>query len=187
MIRQCFDCDTGILFDTAALANQGLDMDSLWPLYHPPQIPTLPPPPSVLDMYEQNALAPLNRRSALLHIGQHKAIKGEEDFSSFREAHQRALLSESTEDYLDARAPMNDQLVQAKGWWVLEIWPVKVRFLAKDGSGGWEKRVRMNLGRYRAVREKAPRIHWTVQHMIDENKYTIRSRTEDGCTWEKLA
>ena len=186
MIRQCFDCDTGILFDTSALANQGLDMHTLWPVYKQPEIPSIPPAPSVLDMYEQNGLAPLNRRSALLRIGEHKNVEGEEDFSSFRESHQHALLPESTEDFFDARAPINDQLKQAKGWWILEIWPVKVRVLAKSGAG-WEKRVRLNLGRYRAVREKGPRLHWTVQHMIDENKYVNRSRTEDDCVWEKLA
>jgi len=186
MIRQCFDCNTGILFDTAALANQGLDMHTLWPAYKQPQIPTVPPAPSVLDMYEQNGLAPLSRRSALLRIGEHKSIEGEEDFSSFRESHQHALLPEATEDFFDARAPINDQLKQAKGWWILEVWPVKVRLLAKRGDG-WEKRVRLNLGRYRAVREKGPRLHWTVQHMIDENKYVIRSRTEHDCVWEKLA
>jgi hypothetical protein len=187
MLRQCFDCNTGILFDTAALANQGLDMHTLWPTYRTPQIPTLHPAPSVVDMYERKTLAPLHRRSALLRIGEHEEAKDEEDFSTFRNSHQSALLSESDEEYFDARAPINDQLVQAKMWWILEVWPVKVRVLAKKGSGGWEKRVRMNLGRYRAVREKNPKLHWTVQHMIDENKYTIRSRTEDSCVWEKLA
>lgn len=186
MIRQCFDCDTGILFDTAALADQGLDLHTLWPTYKSPQIPTLHPAPSLLELYDQKKLAPLNRRSALLRIGEHKRLVDEEDFTSFRETHQSALLPESTEDYFDARSPINDQLVQARGWWVLEVWPVKVRVLAKTGAG-WEKRVRMNLGRYRAVREKGPRLHWTVQHMIDENKYTNRSRTEEDCIWEKLA
>jgi hypothetical protein len=186
MLRQCFDCDTGILFNTAALADQGLDIHTLWPTYQPPKEPAIGPAPSIIDEYKNKGLAPLNKRSALLRIGDHHKIMGEEDFSKFRETHQSALLPESTEDYFDARAPINDQLVQAKGWWVLEAWPVKVRVLAKGGAG-WEKRVRMNMGRYRAVREKSPRIHWTVQHMIDEGKYKIRSRTEEDVVWEKSA
>jgi hypothetical protein len=186
MLRQCFDCDTGILFDTAALADQGLDMHTLWPTYIPPQEPVVEPAPSVVDLYKSKALAPLSRRSALLKIGNFHINAGEEDFSTFREKHQSALLPESTEDYFDARAPINDQLKQAKGWWVLEVWPVKVRVLAKNGNG-WEKRVRMNMGRYRAVREKGPKVHWTVQHMINEEKYANRSRTEEDVVWEKIA
>jgi hypothetical protein len=186
MIRQCFDCDTGILFSTAALADQGLDLNTLWPTYQPPKEPTIGPAPSVVDLYRHKCLAPLNKRSALLRIGDHHKVAGEQDFSSFRESHQSALLPESTEDYFDARAPLNDQLVQAKGWWVLEFWPIKVRILGKDGTS-WEKRVRMNVGRYRSVREKSPKIHWTVQHMVDEGKYTIKSRTRKDTIWEKAA
>lgn len=33
MIRQCFECDTGILFDMARLAEHGLDVATLWPEY----------------------------------------------------------------------------------------------------------------------------------------------------------
>ncbi|KIW06010.1 uncharacterized protein PV09_03191 [Verruconis gallopava] len=184
MIRQCFECNTGILFDTAALADHGLDMHSLWPKYVPPQEPTMEPAPSTIDMYNKSALAPLNRRSALLRIGTYHRRADEEDFSAFREAHQSALLPESTEDYFDARAPINDQLKQAKGWWVLEFWPIKVRVLAKCGLG-WEKKVRMNLGRYRSVREKSPKLHWTVQHMVAEGRYKIKPRTAHDCVWEK--
>lgn len=184
MLRACFDCNTGILFDTAALADKGLDIHTLYPTYQAPTEPSVAPAPSVIEQYKKGNLAPLNKRSALLRIGDHHKVIGEEDFTAFREAHQNALLPEATEDYFDARAPLNDQLVQAKGWWVLEVWPVKVRILAKGGAG-WEKRVRMNLGRYRAVREKAPKVHWTVQQMVDEGKYKIQSRTEEAAVWEK--
>jgi len=54
--------------------------------------------------------------------------------------------------------------------------------LAKDGIG-WEKKVRMNLGRYRAIRESEPKMHWTVQHMIDEKEYTIKARMDKKTQW----
>jgi len=82
-------------------------------------------------------------------------------------------------------ADSNDQLAQAKGWWILEFWPVKIRVLAKEGEG-WVKKVSLNRGRYRAVRESEPKLHWTVRHMIDEGKYTIKARVEKNMTWREV-
>jgi len=56
MIRQCFECDTGILFDTAALAEQGLDIDTLWPVWKSTPIPRHTPPPALIESYESQKL-----------------------------------------------------------------------------------------------------------------------------------
>jgi hypothetical protein len=180
MIRQCFECDTGILFDTACLANVGLDVHKLWPAYQPLEPPMAGPTPALLEQYEEEKLPPLNRRSALLRIG--ASDDWGHDLTSFREHHRDALLPESTEDLFDARAPLNDQLVLAKTWWILEFWPVKVRVLSSSGEG-WEKKVRFNMGRYRAVREAEPKMHWTVSHMVKDGKYKLRGRVERNMTW----
>jgi uncharacterized protein (DUF2235 family) len=181
MIRQCFECDTGILFDTAALADQGLDVHSLYPVCKPVCKPPTDPPPSVIEKYENSSFPPLHWRSACLDYED-----DEEDKEVFDHDHGVAHLPECTEDYLDGLAPVNDMLVLAKGWWILEIWPVKVRVLARDGLG-WEKKVRMNRGRYRAVRETAPKLHWTVERLVQQGKYVIRSRTEKNAHWEIVA
>lgn len=46
MIRQCFECDTGIIFNTAALAEIGLDVHMLWPWYRPQVKPVVGPSPT---------------------------------------------------------------------------------------------------------------------------------------------
>jgi hypothetical protein len=183
MIRQCFECDTGILFDTAALVEIGLDIYSLWPVCKTATKPPTGPAPGLIDHYETQRLPPLFRRSAFLNFADHD---NDEDKHVFHHDHRLAMLPESTEDHFDASAEVNDQLVLAKGWWILEIWPVKVRVLSRDGET-WMKKVRLNMGRFRAVRESSPKMHWTVQRMIEDGKYKIRARTEKHCHWEVVA
>ncbi|KAF2752802.1 hypothetical protein EJ05DRAFT_515388 [Pseudovirgaria hyperparasitica] len=179
MIRQCFECDTGILFSTSALAEQGLDLSTLWPDYKPTERPRTGPSSTLLEKYEQGAIPPITRRSTAL---------GLDDSTQ----HDRAnigsldLLPEQMEDYLDSMAGINDQLVQAKGWWILELWPVKVRVQLKD-QDGWEKKVRMNLGRYRAVREMSPNLHWTVQDRVEKDQYKLRCRHNSNAKWNVIA
>ncbi|KAL9108620.1 MAG: hypothetical protein Q9227_006566 [Pyrenula ochraceoflavens] len=177
MIRQCFECDTGILFDTAGLAQQGLDVHSLWPTYQPQSRPSYGPPPTLMEKYESRKLPPLHWRSLLISAEEDQLDQNEID------AAKSGILSESTEDHFDALAPINDQLTQAKGWWILEVWPVKMRVLAQTGEG-WEKRVRMNMGRYRAIRETQPNMHWTVRRMMEEGIYTVKTRADRNTIWQ---
>ena len=182
MIRQCFECDTGILFDTARLAEQGLDVVTMWPHYKKPTKPVVGPQPELLEKKRKKTLAPLARRSVFLPIGPENTIEDAptaEDLSYI-------LPSESTEDYFDAMAPINDQLVQAKGWWILEFWPIVVRVLAKSGDH-WQRKISLNRGRYRAVRDSEPKMHWTVGHQEREGQYTIRARTDRYAIWEEVA
>lgn len=50
-----------------------------------------------------------------------------------------AQLPEAWEDYFDALAPINDQLKDAKGWWILEVYPTKHREQQRDVSGLLDK------------------------------------------------
>jgi hypothetical protein len=177
MLRQCFECDTGILFDTIHLARQGLDVETLWPIYQQRSRPVVGPPPALIEKFHNGTLPPMKQRSTFLNINDDII-----DDAPTKEELRYLLPSESTEDFFDAQARINDQLVDAKGWWVLEFWPVKVRVVAKGGEG-WEKKVRTNLGRYRAVRESEPKMHWTVRHMMDEGKYNLRARVDHTTNW----
>lgn len=89
---------------------------------------------------------------------------------------------EQVEDYLDAVQPIKDQLELAKSWWVLEIWPIKVRIQPKD-SDTWVKKVRMNLGRYRCAQEHAPNVHWTVEERMRAKGYEIKTRKDKNASW----
>jgi hypothetical protein len=154
-------------------------------LYQSSTQPVCGPPPALLDRYEKNRVPPLRWRRTLFSIGDEAAV---DKWFSKRSLgnHHLSLLSEDTENHFDAMAPINDQLGQAKIWWVLEFWPIKLWVLATSGVE-WVKKLRFNLGRYRAVRETDPKMHWTVQHMIDEGKYKIKTRVHPDTTWQVVA
>lgn len=185
MIRQCFDCNTGILFDTTALADMGLDLHTLYPHYESPQVPRVGPAPTLMEQYEKGTLPPLRKRSILFRIGKGEGEEECEELDDMRD-HQDKILPESCEDWFDSMSPVNDQLVVAKGWWILEVWPVKVR-VRNSAKDGWEKKVRFNMGRHRAIRESRPNLHWTVQRLIDEKKYNIKCRMLTSSSWNIVA
>ena len=177
MIRQCFECNTGILFDTASLAEQGLDIRSLWPTYQPQAYPSLGPPPSLVEQYETGKELSRQHRSMLL-TSKYKAATNE------RPGSQRlAFLSEANEDFFDALAPVNDQLTQAKRWWILEFWPVVCHVLTPN-QDGWKKKVGVNMGRHRAIRQSEPNMHWTVRHMMEQKKYVVKGSCVRDTSWQ---
>ena len=201
MIRQCFECDTGILFDTSILAEAGLDVHHLWPVCKPREPPAVGPSPQMVESYEAGALPHIRQRSfglrkyeqALKHrCGQKEALKkrAEQWFST----EHSDLLPEEVEDCFDAMANINDQLEAKKGWWILELWPIKVRVLRDesdektDGQGNWKKVVRWNMGRFREVRDTEPKMHWTVQKRMAEKGYKVRCRLDKKhTTWHIAA
>lgn len=181
MVRQCFECNTGISFDTAALAEMGFDVASLWPVCKPVTKPPFGPSPDLLARFESKDFPPLRRRTAFLTLEDEEQ---EDERKRIMKKHKRhGYLPEYIEDYFDALGPANDMLSIAKSWWVLELWPVKIRLLTKDGDC-WEKKVRWNLGRHRAVRENSPKMHWTVKALEEEGKYSVKARCEKGAQWE---
>ena len=177
MLRQCFECNTGILFDTASLAKQGLDIHSLWPACQPPAYPSLGPPPSLIEQYETGKELSRQHRSVLLT-------------SKFKDAadecpgNQRlAFLSEANEDYFDALSPVNDQLSQAKAWWILEFWPMMCHILTPE-KDGWKRKFGINMGRHRAIRQSEPNMHWTVKHMMDQKRYVVKGSYVRDTSWQ---
>jgi uncharacterized protein (DUF2235 family) len=191
MLRQCFECNTGILFGTAALAETGIDIPTVWPVYQTPKEPVVGPSPYTVEKYESGDLPPLRRRPTAFGVDRDE--EKSDAIAEFSRVHgytaeerrvlEAMLLPEQVEDHFDAMAPINDQLVQAKGWWVLEAWPVKVH-IQKKNTDEWEKVVRMNLGRYRAIRDIEPQLHWTVQMRMNDKGYKIRNRVDKDVIWQ---
>lgn len=66
MIRQCFECDTGIIFNTHRLAEEGLDVHTLWPKYLRLGRPTEAPPRHLKEKFEAGEIGPISRRTTAL-------------------------------------------------------------------------------------------------------------------------
>jgi uncharacterized protein (DUF2235 family) len=187
MIRQCFECDTGILFSSGALAEAGIDLSTVWPIYQRPKPPVVGPSPNMVEQYEAGNLPPLQRRSTALGVDRPRKDSSRTLLNDFeRRRFEADLLPEQVEDHFDSLAPINDQLELAKGWWILEFWPVKVR-VQKKNSDEWDKVVRMNMGRFRAIQETEPKMHWTVQSRMNEKRYRIKNRVDRNCIWNVVA
>lgn len=93
-------------------------------MYKPLRKPVVGPSPSFIEKYESGDLGSISRRPTAL-----KSVAEESDASSEVErifAPPADWTPEQVEDFFDAMAPIKDQLVPEKGWWVLEVWPVKV-------------------------------------------------------------
>jgi uncharacterized protein (DUF2235 family) len=177
MIRETFRCNTGILYKRDALAETGLDVPSLWPKVQPRQRPVVGPSPNIMELARQRELPALTRRP---HALKHFTTHGNLDYPT--SAGDADLLPEQVEDYFDSMAPMNDQLVQARGWWLGELWPVKIRVQSRR-SNDWTKRLTVNLGRYRAVQDVEPMMHWTVTQRMEEMGYYVKNRCDRRAVW----
>lgn len=183
MIRQTFECETGILFSSAGLAEKGLDVQTLFPQYKRLRRPTLEPPPSLISQYEEGSLQPLTRRSTAIET--RNASLSSNPFADDKVLHTQMpdMTSELHEDHFDALAPINDQLVDAYwSWTLLELWPIKVKS-PDPHTGVWSKKIRPNLGRYRGVQEREPLLHWTVRQRMESKGYKLKVRTGKECGW----
>jgi hypothetical protein len=201
MIRQCFACNTGIIFDTTSLADVGIDVQTVWPVYIPNKTPIVGPSPNAMEHYESRSLPPIRRRSTAFKADQkareQRKIDKEKKKANEKEILLRngtfdddvnrllELLPEQVEDHFDALQPVNDMLVQAKGWWALELWPVTVKVQKKAGE--WEKKMAMNLGRYRPVQETEPKMHWTVKLRAERAGYRVKNDIAKDALWNLTA
>ena len=190
MLRQCFECDTGIIFKVHRLAEEGLDIHTLWPKYTPLGVPRLGPSPSLMEKYNEGKIAPISRRASVLKPVDDTDPEGHHDVAIWKDVDKRHLhedwVPEHVEDYFDSISRVNDQLVGATAWWILELWPIKVRVQLKE-SEEWAKKLSVNLGRYRAVQDCRPNLHWTVQQRIDALGYRINARMARNAAWNIVA
>ena len=185
MIRQAFECNTGIIFKTKVLAEHGLDVHTLWPTYEKLTAPLHEPSPSILEKYEQ--LPPRSvRRSKLVPINKHENGEDFYHLKIFEDGQTKTVedwTPEHVEDFFDAMSPLNDQLIQAPNWWILEFWPVEYKLPIGPESSGFYTKVGMNLGRYRYVEDVEPNLHWTVLHRMRHKGYKINARHSAHAVW----
>ena len=186
MIRQCFECDTGIIFKAHRLAEEGIDVHTLWPTYMALEQPFVRPSRSLMDKYEEGAIAPITERSTVLKPVDEEQPQGLHDVELWRDEQKREMhhhwVPEQVEDYFDSISPINDQLQMSWVWWILEVLPVKVKMPLK-GSSQWVEELAMNMGRYRGVPDTSPNLHWTVQQRMEHNGYRTKVRLDKNATW----
>lgn len=182
MIRQTFECNTGILWQTERLAEYSLDIHTMWPKYVDPKVPVVGPKPSSLDAYSQGSLPSLASRRASMRVVREvepgKLALALEDNSN-------AVLPEDEESFYDAMCEINDQLKLSKIWWILEVYPVKLYKPTKEGN--WRTTTGLNLGRRRVIRMEEPAMHWTVQRRQEYKGYKIRNVIDDETHWKIVA
>ena len=206
MLRQTFQCDTGLLFHTDVLAEHGLDVETLWPTLQERKAPLVAPAPSALDRYATGNLPSLavrrdsiRRRSLMASSlttpslsdspstksGSGSGLKDLLEGGVVAHAGEHDILPEHHEDYFDALSPINDQLELSWPWWILEWWPVKYRVKVGDGLG-WKKKTGPNRGRHRAIRDAAPHVHWTVFERSRVMSYRIKCPTDADIQWRTV-
>lgn len=188
MIRQCFECNTGILFQTYALAEHGLDIHTLYPIYRNLKVPRHEPTPVMLEAY-RTGLPPKSARSAqLIPIDHTSRGDGHYDLKVAElegDENKHEWYPEQMEDWFDAQAALNDQLEVARNWWILEYYPVE--YMELNAKNEWETQFGMNLGRYRGVLDKAPKMHWTVAARVKNTDYEVRARQAKDAIWHEIA
>lgn len=200
MIRQTFHCNTGITFSTTALAETGLDVHTLWPICKKLPRPRVGPEEDMIQKYNNGQLEPLSWRSKALERrlkrehdldddddGKHGPEDSDSDSDDERLALKGSWTPEQSEDYFDCFAAINDQLAVAKSWWLLECLPIKARVQHEDDGDTWLKKVVMNKGMYRPVREPEPRMHWTVEQRQKEQGYRIKTRVGPSSKWQVVS
>jgi hypothetical protein len=181
MIRQAFECNTGIIFKTEVLLIHGLDVHTLWPKYEKLNAPVHGPPPRILEKYEATLPPRDVRRSKLVPIDKHE---DGEPFYHLNSHEDEDWTPELVEDFYDAMSDLHDQLVLAPHWWILEFWPVQYKVPTAPGEVA--VRTGMNLGRYRGIEDREPNLHWTVQHRMQHRGYKIQARTAARTQWRTV-
>jgi len=131
MIRECFKANTGIMFQSEGLREVGMDPATLFPS-------VLPRPPAREIKPEHKVQDPPAEPIPIrLHSTLHK--KRPAEIHAHHTHHRLPFLgSEEDEELNDALSPVYDQLKIKKGWWILEIIPLQLRY--QRGNNEWVKR-----------------------------------------------
>lgn len=154
MIRECFKMNTGIQFEAERLKEVGLDPATLWPvvLPRPPPLPVpkqLGPPASESSNTDQDQTKRSSSMDKTPVRSEAAETRGAIDLTDVDEIGEdggdgtaekvRTFVSEEIEELDDAMCPLYDQLVLAKGWWILELLPMRQRVQKDDGT--WKRTI----------------------------------------------
>jgi hypothetical protein len=127
-VRECFKTKTGILFNSAALRDIGLDPCTLYPTVTP-----RPPPLSAAS--HAIRIPPARPIPIRPHAFLKKKKQPHPEVQVLLEAARMPFLgSEEEEELHDALSPKYDQLKLKKLWWVLEILPLRLRYQRGDNQ-----------------------------------------------------
>ena len=128
MIRQTFRCNTGILWKTSMLAEEGLDIHTLSPIYQDTEPVMKTPSKEIIASWKAGNLPTITRRSNILEQASERDIDGPGmlKMSLEKQTLEHGWLPENVEDYLDSQTEINDMLKISKPWWLLELMPIKV-------------------------------------------------------------
>ncbi|EKM79596.1 hypothetical protein AGABI1DRAFT_59288 [Agaricus bisporus var. burnettii JB137-S8] len=170
MIRECFKTNTGIMFESEGLQEIGLDPATLYPFALPR------PPPLKLKSEHKIQKPPADpipvRPHATLYKKRPAEIQAHHTFypSPF-------LGSEEAEELQDALSPAYDQLKLRKGWWILEILPIQLRY--QRGNNEWVTRFGSNLARPRFIPKQIThgvKVHRSVKMRMEAEYEDERKR-----------
>ncbi|CAE7192828.1 unnamed protein product [Rhizoctonia solani] len=163
MVRECFLNNTGILFHSSELAEIGLSPCSLWPIV---KVPT-PPTPTALET--KHEMGPTD--GTLVDSPRSTPLPGNPLLPLAR------VTLGSEDDALDAITPIYDQLSIAKGWWVLEILPLRQRYQRHDKT--WRSWFEVNMGGPRKIhgQKRFPTyVHRSVLYRMQELDYVPKAQ-----------
>jgi hypothetical protein len=135
MVRECFRANTGIMFNSSALKQIGMDPSTLYPFVKP-RPPPLPLSPTDRIRVPPAKEIPIRSHNYLRKRKQKASPETEADMHTLiREATTtKGTRSEEEEDLLDVLSPKYDQLRINKGWWVLELIPLRLRYQRGDNQ-----------------------------------------------------
>lgn len=125
MIREIFKAQTGILFITDRMTEIGMDPASLYPF--------VTPRPAPLPVGEHKIR---NRPVKEIPIRPHMLLtKKKPSVAEVSKPPPVTMLdSEEEEELMDALSPIYDQLKIKKGWWLLEVLPLQLRYQRGDNQ-----------------------------------------------------
>ncbi|CAA7270706.1 unnamed protein product [Cyclocybe aegerita] len=176
MVRECFKCNTGIMFKSDTLRDIGLDPSTLYPYVAP-----RPPP---LPITEQHKIQ--HPPSKPIPIRPHKLLtkknkKSSQEMPKLLQAQRVPFLgSEEEEEIRDAMAPKYDQLRLKKFWWVLEWLPLQLRY--QRGNNEWVTHWGLNRANPRYIpkqRTSGLKVHRSVKLRM-EAEYADEERRRRG-------
>lgn len=151
MIRECFKCETGIIFQVEMLRKLGMDVDSLFPIVLPRPPVRSPEGSSFIERI------PKTQPSILAQA---------DDTDS--EVDAALIMSEEEHEMKDALSPKYDQLAMKKTWWLGEVMPMRHRYQRSNNE--WVKQWGLNLGKGRIIPRQAShgvKVHRSVKIRLD--------------------
>ncbi|KAL0577577.1 hypothetical protein V5O48_004409 [Marasmius crinis-equi] len=182
MIRECFKTNTGIMFDADLIEELGMDPNCLYPevLPRPPALPVNPASHYIQDIPTSSTVSQAHKDMALSNYS-----TGDVTTASTSNRRQ----TEEELELADALSPIYDQLSLKWFWWLLELFPIRMRYQRGDNS--WARYFGWNLGRGRFIPKQKTRgvkVHRSVKmrmeavHESNKTRYVPKAKFDERYT-----